>query len=157
MGSLVAVVALLWWQYNDFLGQTERLVLLQGDYQSYVDVMRKVLREQHVDIPEEDQEGFIGEDDIEVDSFMVINRQPEYLKESTISFLKEQQLESLVSHMNFHELQNYTDQLSTSRASKNDKKKSKRSKKADTAESSIVEYAAYETSGRIECTVYLAN
>lgn len=128
MGSMVVLVSVLWWQYNDFLYQTQQLVSIQEDYQSYVDLMRKVLREKKNESVEDDSDDSLEEDDIEVDSFMVINRQPQYLKESTLTYLKEQRLESLAPRMNMHELQNYTDQLTISKAKPKEKKKSKRSK-----------------------------
>ena len=131
IGCMALLIGLLWWQYSFFVEQTEQLMILQNNYQGYVGIMRKVLRGQKADISEEECGEFLDEDDMEVDSFLVINRQPEYLKESTLNFLKEQQLESLVTHMNFNELQNYTDQLLTR---KNDERP--RTKKAKIRKSS---------------------
>ncbi len=101
---------------------TARVRTLQDQYYEYVDMMKKILRKKKLyelnelleDNQEEMEEGAeagTNEDDIEIDSFMVINRAPAYLKESTLNYLKEQQLESLLDTMNLYEWQNYTDQV----------------------------------------------
>ena len=103
---------LLYWQYRSFCVATEKIVLQQNNYRSYVDAMRKALRGHKIDIKELDESAEESQnDEMEEDSFLVINRQADYLRESTVSYLKEQQLDSLMAQMNFHELRNYTDQL----------------------------------------------
>ena len=127
---------LLCWEYNSLRTQTEKIRTLQGQYYEYVDMMKKVLRKKKVleltdsmqeveeegeglafqahDDREDTYEAGANEDDIEVDSFMALNRAPSYLKQSTMSYLKEQQLETLLDRINLHEWQSYTDQVLTS-------------------------------------------
>ncbi len=97
-------------QYACLSESLERLVATQNDYNEYVDIMKKALRGKRVDV-ESYQLECANEDDLDVDTFLVINRQPEYLKESTLTYLKEQSMEPLVSRLNLHEWQNYTDQI----------------------------------------------
>lgn len=113
IGLMISVLLiLLFWEYHSLTFQTEKIRLLQDQYYEYMDVMKKVLRKKKNDeligVDTEDGE---NNDDIDIDSFMVINRGPTYLKESMLNYFKEQQLESLLDRMNLHELQNYTEQV----------------------------------------------
>ncbi len=130
---LMSVLAiLLFWEYRFFCVQSRKMVALQQQYYSYVDEVKYLLRryKKFDDFESNgDQERTMcgldtttfpegarivsSEEDDEMlnDSFMVINRAPEYLKESTLAYLKEQQLESLLKNINVHEWQDYTDQV----------------------------------------------
>src|SRR3990167_3638743 len=63
---------------------------------------------------------------------MVIDRTPEYLKASTMDYLKDQQLDTLAQDIDAHEWNNYTDQLinsqKTKAAPKADRRKKTRSR-----------------------------
>lgn len=133
---ITTLMGLLFWEYRTLRTQTDKVFELQEQYYGYVDTMKKVLRKKKVDegleydqeddVEDESTEG--DDDDLEVDSFIVINRAPSYLKKSTVEYLKEQRLESLLSRMNLSEWQNYTDQVLESTAEKKTKRKRNRSK-----------------------------
>lgn len=112
---IISLAGLLFWEYRSLNFHTQKIRLLQDQYAEYVEVMKKVLRKKKIDDPlAYDQESDESEeDDIEVDSFMVINRGPTYLKSSMLNYLKEQNLEALADRIPLHELQNYTDQVLT--------------------------------------------
>lgn len=111
IGAMIGIlVVLLFWEYHSLRQHSQKVQALQDQYYEYVDMMKKVLRKKKIDESMIDEEADEN-DDLEVDSFLVINRAPIYLKESALNFVKEQQLESLLDQMNLHEMHNYTDQV----------------------------------------------
>lgn len=132
-----AFIGLLSWEYFSLRVQTDKIYELQDQYYGYIDMMKKVLRKKKVDNESDsdqtqDDDESDENDDLEVDSFIVINREPAYLKKSTVAYLKEQRMESLLNRMNLHELQNYTDQVLESDTKKKAPKKSKRARSQPT-------------------------
>ncbi len=109
------------WEYYALRVYAEQIRVLQGQYTAYIDTVKRVLKKNSghgVDLlnAEDDAPGVFdmsspGDDEMEIDSFMVINRTPSYLKESTVSYMRDQRLEPLLNRINTHEWNNYTDQV----------------------------------------------
>lgn len=107
---------LIMWQYRVLYQYAERLRIVIEQYDAYIDIVKRTLKKQKgEDVPEliqEDQEEMIpDEDEVAIDACMVINRTPEYLKESTVSYLKDQRLDSLIPRLDVHEWHDYNDQV----------------------------------------------
>src|SRR5439155_17567767 len=92
-------------------------------YRSYVDILKKkVIGTEDNDEKEKDEcsesafpEGsrvYTSEAGCGMlDSFIVVNRKSDYLKRSTLAYLKEQKLEPIVDHLRQEELHNYHQQM----------------------------------------------
>ncbi len=108
---------LLMWQYRVLCQYTERLRIVIEQYDSYIDRVKRILKKQKeeqdcLELAQEEQDEIVpDEDEVAIDSFMVINRTPEYLKESTVSYLKNQRLDSLIPRIDLHEWHDYNDQV----------------------------------------------
>jgi murein DD-endopeptidase MepM/ murein hydrolase activator NlpD len=135
-------------EYRFFAYQANRIVALQQLYHAHLDEVKKVLRrvrttDEGCSDWQEDQDNgifpngariFSSDDEESVldDPFIVINRAPDYLKDSATSYFKEQQLDSLVRALNMQEWDDYTDAILLARkveaapVKKSNKKSSRR-------------------------------
>lgn len=80
---------LLFFEYLTLRRHVERIVEIQDEYQTYTTTVRKVLRD-YQRLKEGDEEGSSYEDDEKKKEqpFLVLNREPSYLKASALSYLK---------------------------------------------------------------------
>ncbi len=91
--------------------QLAKIRLLQEQYYSYIDAVKGVLKKYpplRNATPAVDD---TSDEEFELDSFLVIDRSPSYLKDSTYSYLKTQQMDALLNRINPYEWDNYTDQV----------------------------------------------
>lgn len=110
--AVLFLIALLIIEYRQLRESAYRLQLLQEQYYDYIETVKQVLKKQDQDDPYVGQELELpDEDEMDVDSFMVLDRTPENLKESTLNYLKDQKLDGLAKRINPHEWNNYTDQV----------------------------------------------
>lgn len=113
---ILALAFLVIREYYILHTYAERLRIVQEQYYTYLDAVKQVLKKHNVEGGSRREEGealneMLDDDEMTIDSFMVINRSPEYLKESTVSYLKNQQLDTLINRINDHEWHNYTQQV----------------------------------------------
>lgn len=101
---LSVLVGVLFLEYRSFCAETRKLLALQAQYRFYVrDIKKK-------------QEMMEGSSSFDVasyggvhgDNFITVNRNPEYLKNSMIDYLKDCRLDALLLRVNIHEWQDYT-------------------------------------------------
>lgn len=102
-------------EYYYFKKQSQKLIVLQDQYRSYTESIRKVLEEQ---VDEDNSksgccslscvlpEGVrIFSTNTSVDnlaeSLLLLNRNPDFLKQSTLDYLKAERLENLINQMNW--------------------------------------------------------
>lgn len=110
--AVLFLIALLIIEYRQLRESAYRLQLLQEQYYDYIETVKQVLKKQDQEDPYVGQELELpDEDEMDVDSFMVLDRTPENLKESTLNYLKDQKLDGLAKRINPHEWNNYTDQV----------------------------------------------
>ncbi len=112
---------MLFFEYRFFYVQSRKILELQEQYRSCIQAMQKVLRRNNTDqVKEEVAEFFqydaqiFSSDDYDYTvnkGFVLVNREPVYLKESMIMYLKDQKLEPLLKKINMKEWQDYTDEL----------------------------------------------
>jgi murein DD-endopeptidase MepM/ murein hydrolase activator NlpD len=93
-------------------------------YDDYIDTFKRIINKQKIDHVSIDEETTYqgmepDEEEMAIDSFMVINRTPQYLKESTLSFWKNQQLDLLKQCPSIHEWQEYSDPVAIKPIKKN--------------------------------------
>ncbi len=92
--------------------------MLQMQYARYIESVKRVLKKNNVafsDISDSVETTAMdiemGDDEFSIDSFMVINRSPSHLKESTESYIKDQQLDALLQNISPDEWSDYTEQV----------------------------------------------
>ncbi len=114
---LFFLVSLLVWEYFQLRVQIEKIQRLKEQYAFYVESVRHVLKKQNGAFLDEidkkyAQEAFQEEDDeMAIDSFIVINRSPSYLKKSTEAYLRNKQMDGLIETINPHSWNDYTQQV----------------------------------------------
>lgn len=110
--SITGVLALvLMYQNYFFNAQTTYLLDVQDEYREYIDIMKNFLdssiAEDRVCAHGADCDGFECTDLSE--SFLVLNRDTEYLKQSMVDYIKDQQLYDLLTRVDVDEWQDYTE------------------------------------------------
>ena len=133
---MTILIVLLFFEYRFFCHQANELIVLKRQYCEYVDLLQKRIdgddSPQETSMPSfEVPEELVNEslttmaelsaaeasddpddDDEYVDeSFVVINRQPEYLKQSTLEYIESQDLHPLMTTIDMDRWSDYTDQV----------------------------------------------
>ena len=117
MLSMVTIVTvLLVIEYRFFKQQAEKMVELKEEYRNYLLAVRKIVDEYNK--TKDQEEVAVSDDENEKkkneelnDTFIVVNREPSYLKKSMIDFIKKQGNETMLTHVNFDEWSDYNEQL----------------------------------------------
>lgn len=114
---LGCMVMLLVVEYRFFHDQAHKMLELKEEYRSCTVAMRRLINESQApketaaecggSIPLQTQD---LESNQSRDSFMTVNRDLGYLKQSMIDYLKEQHVEHLLEHIDLNEWADYTDQ-----------------------------------------------
>lgn len=118
IGALVTVMllvtTLLIVEYRYFKQQAEKMIELKEEYRNYLFAVKKIVDEYNKIKEEEDTQTEEvekkKEDDLK-DAFLVVNREPNYLKQSMIDFMKEQGHETILKRINFDDWRDYNEQL----------------------------------------------
>lgn len=107
---------LLIYQNYSFNEQANYLIDVQDEYHEYIDIMKNFLdssvSEDRVCAHGADCDGFECTDLSE--SFLVLNRDTEYLKQSMLDYIKDQQLDELLTRVNVDEWQDYNEVIKAS-------------------------------------------
>ena len=116
---LFLLVFFLLWHDHHLRLNIDKMRMLQAQYAGYIESVKRVLKKNNgafSDISDSEKttadiEMYDNDDEFSIDSFMVINRSPSHLKESTESYIKDQQLDTLLQNISPHEWRDYTDQV----------------------------------------------
>lgn len=141
MGSMLILLACEYYALKD---QTKRMIELREDYRNHLSAVKRVFAEynyvkerlQELECSVEDEkkkeitqqemlfpEGtFVYSSEMIQDSFMVVNRELEYLRQSTIDYLKASDLDMLAGTLNVSNWRDYTDELFEDQQAANKKK-----------------------------------
>lgn len=108
-------------EYSFFKREALHLKELRQEYHGYLLSVKKILTQMRNDqmVGEKKNEltqvfGVDGDDQEEGEgeaAFVVVNRDPRHLKESTVEYLRQENMEFLLSQIDFDDLAVYTDQL----------------------------------------------
>jgi murein DD-endopeptidase MepM/ murein hydrolase activator NlpD len=94
---------LLGYEYYSLRTHIVRLTQLQDEYQQYMNSVRKMLRDyQRAQAAQEAEEEKASDEDEEKKKeqpFLVVNREPAYLKESTTRYLKERRMNTILKRI----------------------------------------------------------
>lgn len=141
---MVITTALLIVEYFYFKDQSAKMIEMKEDYRNYVVAVKKILNDYHKtkerleeletmleekknDNEDElivSQSGFpdgvrvysSDDEDEQGSSFLLINRELEYLKQGTHDYLKKQKMQHLMNALGAHTWTDYTDQVEQERA-----------------------------------------
>ncbi len=129
----VASIALVV-QYRYFCDQTNKLIEVKEEYRTYLGAVKKILHEynkmkEQLDGAQNSTELEKKKDDVSKQwliasnaklystenlldaDFVVVNRDPEYLKQSALDFVRDQKLEAIADHMNSEAWCDYTQHM----------------------------------------------
>lgn len=133
MGVSMGVIALLLFiEYRFFHDQAQKMMELKEEYRAYVMAVKKVLNEYNAmkEQAESAQEAatlLTQEQQEQKDSFIVVNRELNYLKQCMIDYMRDQHVESVLKRVDLNDWIDYTDHVIRARQ-KPHKKKAKRSR-----------------------------
>ena len=131
--TMILLIGLLFFEYRFLCNQAHDLMVLKQHYYGYIrDITQKdggsvivenidsevVVDSHDSDVAMTAEEISIAQasddpdddDDYIDESFVIINRQPEYLKQSTMDYLQAQELDSLMTTIDMDQWSHYTDQ-----------------------------------------------
>jgi murein DD-endopeptidase MepM/ murein hydrolase activator NlpD len=131
---MILLTILLFYEYRFFCNQAQELIVLKQQYAQYVDVLQRKIDETagntsavtSYEISEDlVEESPITMDELSVaeasdepddddeyadESFVVINRHPDYLKQSTLDYMESQDLNALMTAIDMNRWSDYTEQ-----------------------------------------------
>jgi murein DD-endopeptidase MepM/ murein hydrolase activator NlpD len=166
IGIMMILMILLFLEYRFFCKQAREMVELKQQYAHYVDLLSRRINGNEIDdveaignadelvdemLDEPGEESPISmeeilaaeasdaaddDDDYVDESFVVINRQPEYLKQSTLDYMQAEELNSLMTAIDIDRWSDYTESYSA-KASDFAKASSDRSKDRPTPKKRI--------------------
>lgn len=114
MSGLFLLSVLVWVtfvEYRFFCKEAQSLLALKAQYRFYVRDMQK--KNDVADTLMSDAAGVRGEQwGVRGDDFIVVNRDPGYLRDSMIDYLKDSQLDGVLSRVNIQDWQEYPGHIS---------------------------------------------
>ena len=153
------------YQCRFFKQETEKMIQLQDDYRNHLVAVNKVLQDYNKIkerlealesgdqkkkiLKDSDALAFNGfpqgarvfssddQDEEHQESFVAINRDLEYLKQSTVSYFRQRQLASMLERVNLDDWREYTDQVTHNKRHTPRKRRTSRSKRVSLARGRI--------------------
>lgn len=109
---MLGITTLLIIEYRFFHDQAQKMLELKEEYRAYTLAVKKILNEYNA-MKEQagEPEYSVQETDDAKDSFMVVNREPNYLKKSTIDYCRKQNLDFILKKVDPNEWLDYTEQI----------------------------------------------
>lgn len=106
---MAGLTILLVIEYRFFHDQAQKMLEIKEEYRTYTIAVKKILNEYNA---MKEQAGETAESESEQkDSFIVVNREPGYLKKSAINYARKQNLEFLLKNVDPNEWVDYNDQI----------------------------------------------
>ena len=130
--ALLGLCILLIIEYRFFHDQAQKMLELKEEYRTYTLAVKKILNEYNA-IKEQASETAedLSFDSDDSNSFILVNREPNYLKESMIKHAQKENLEFILKSVDLNEWTDYTDQINkkTNSVSLQTKKRTRKTKK----------------------------
>ena len=127
--AMLGLTVLLIIEYRFFHDQAQKMLELKEEYRAYTLAVKKILNEYNA-MKEQAAESSDYEaehaSDESKDSFMLVNREPGYLKQSMINYVRKENLGFLLRQVDPNEWVDYTDQIKRKSNKANANKKSAR-------------------------------
>jgi len=137
ISTMMIVIAFLFFEYRFLCGQVQEVLALKEVYANCIDELQKKMNCFERDESDDTKEGFVegrvddpgetlltdidlfaaensdevdDDDDYADDTFVVINRQPDYLRQSAIDYVQSQDVSSLVTSIDVGQWTEYAEQ-----------------------------------------------
>lgn len=129
--AMLGITTLLIFEYRFFHDQAQKMLELKEEYRTYTTAVKKILNEYNAmkeEAADDETPGSATHD--AKDSFIVVNREPSYLRKSTLNYARKQNLEFLLSQVDPNEWVDYSDQLKQKSTKKPAKRVTRKGKKS---------------------------
>ena len=107
---MTGLTILLIIEYRFFHDQAQKMLELKEEYRTYTIAVKKILNEYNA-MKEQAGEEIQEPEAAQKDSFIIVNREPDYLKKSAINYARKQNLEFLLKNVDPNEWVDYNDQI----------------------------------------------
>lgn len=110
---MLGITTLLIFEYRFFHDQAQKMLELKEEYRTYTTAVKKILNEYNAmkeQAADEEETSSVSSNEAK-DSFIVVNREPSYLRKSTLNYARKQNLEFLLKQVDPNEWVDYTDQI----------------------------------------------
>lgn len=115
LSLLIGLIIILFMEYLFFKQELERLFALQQEYRLYFAEAKRIVESQDtevIDQADESEKKKMREDrEHEKQITLIVNREPAYLRQAALAYIKEHHLECLLDRINFDDMVTYTDYL----------------------------------------------
>lgn len=131
--AMLGITTLLIIEYRFFHDQAQKMLELKEEYRTYTTAVKKILNEYNAMKEQAAEEEATASQIAENrDSFILVNREPAYLRKSTLNYARKQNLEFLLSQVDPNEWVDYSDQLKqkSNKSKAPAKKRTRRGKKS---------------------------
>lgn len=108
---MAGLTILLIVEYRFFHDQAQKMLEIKEEYRSYTLAVKKILNEYNAMKEQAGEASAQEQESSEKDSFIVVNREPGYLKQSAINYARKQNLEFLLKNVDPNEWVDYNDQI----------------------------------------------
>ncbi len=108
---LLSLIGLLGWEYYMIQRELRIVLRLKDEYSGYVSMVKKLLDTGAITSQQPGGGEEIQENELEIDSLLVLNRSTAHLKQSTESYLKENDLDDLLDTIHPQTWNDYTQQV----------------------------------------------
>jgi murein DD-endopeptidase MepM/ murein hydrolase activator NlpD len=111
--TLLGITMLLVIEYRFFHDQAQKMMDLKEEYRTYTLAVKKILNEYNAMKEQAEQAGqsLAEKNNGEKDSFIVVNREPNYLKKSMINYLRQENLDFVLNQIDLNEWVDYNEQV----------------------------------------------
>lgn len=138
--TLFGITVLLFFEYRFFHDQAQKMLELKEEYRAYTQAVKKIINEYNA-MKEEAQEESNQPEMTTKDSFLLVNREPNYLRKAFIDHVRKENLEFILKSIDPNEWTDYGDQLIKKTATPIATKKRRRRRKI----SKIQNFPAHQT------------
>lgn len=109
--AMLGITTLLIIEYRFFHDQAQKMLELKEEYRTYTTAVKKILNEYNAMKEQAADEATAPSEQDAKDSFIVVNREPAYLRKSTLNYARKQNLEFLIKQVDPNEWVDYSDQI----------------------------------------------
>ncbi|CAN5178549.1 hypothetical protein BH09DEP1_BH09DEP1_8650 [soil metagenome] len=127
--AMLGITTLLIFEYRFFHDQAQKMLELKEEYRTYTTAVKKILNEYNAMKEQAADEAAAPSPEDAKDSFIVVNREPAYLRKSTLNYARKQNLEFLIKQVDPNEWVDYSDQIKQKTNKAPLKKRARRGKK----------------------------
>lgn len=119
--GLLGLTILLIVEYRFFHDQAQKMLELKEEYRTYTLAVKKILHEYNAMKEQADEQS--PADTLEKEQFILVNREPNYLKQSMIEHARKENLDFILKSIDENEWRDYSDYIGRTASSTKQKRK----------------------------------